>query len=394
MRSRILSFSISFLTISLTVAPAWAQETRVGEITQRQAEKASRLQPNVPGKGERFLNWLQAHADDPNTVYLTFGGLYPSAGFAPGVALRHAFGHARFNTGIGYSVRSYKMVQASLDFPELADDHLEIGSRVRWTDATQVPFYGVGNDTSKDDRVAYGLKRLDAGVSATFKPLWWTRVGGGVAYNRYEDREGAGSRPSIETIESFVPGLFSEARYTHASAFAAIDWRESGGYSRRGGLYSVTLNDYKDSNDTFGFRRIDAEVQQFVPLLKEQWVLAFRALVQTTEAQDNELVPYYLLPTLGGARRHRGYSDFRFQDRHLMVLSGEYRWLPSRVVDMALFFDAGKVTHDRSDLDFDGLKTAFGIGFRVHGPNITPVRIDVAHGREGLRVHLTGGIPF
>jgi hypothetical protein len=392
---RLLNIFGTFLLVStFTAPPASAQETRAEEIAQKQAEKAKNLQPNVPGKGERFLNWLQAHADDPNTVYLTFGGLYPSAGFAPGIAMRHAFGDARFTAGVGYSLKSYKMAQASLGWPELFGDKLDVNTRVRWTDATQVPFYGVGNESEKSDRVAYGLKALEAGGSATLKPIWWYRLGGGIAYRRYEDREGRGTRPSIETTNTFVPGLFSEARYTQTSAFTAIDWRESPGYTRSGGLYSVTFSNYKDSNDAFGFRRVDVDLQQFIPLLKDQWVLAFRGLVATTDADDNQTVPYYLLPNLGGSRRHRGYSDFRFQDRHLLLLSGEYRWIPSRVVDMALFVDAGKVTSDRSDLDFDGLKTAYGIGLRIHGPTITPVRIDIAHGREGLRIHLTGGVPF
>ena len=384
----------SLFIFSFTALPALAQDSRTDEIAQQQAAKAQKLQPNTPGAGERFVNWLQAHADDPNTVYLTFGGLYPSAGFAPGIALRHAFGDARLNAGVGYSLKNYKMAQASLAFPELFGDKLEIGTRVRWTDATQVPFYGVGDDSEKDDRVAYGLKALEGGASAAFKPIWWYRLGGGLSYRRYEDREGAGTRPSVETIDSFVPGLFSDTRYTQATAFTAIDWRDSPGYTRRGGVYSVTAHNYTDSDDRFGFRRLDGEVQQFLPMLKDQWVLAFRGLVETTDIDDNQLVPYYLLPALGGSRRHRGYSDFRFQDRHLLLLTGEYRWLPSRVVDMALFVDAGKVSHDRSDLDFNHLKTAFGIGFRIHGPNVTPVRIDVAHGKEGLRIHLTGGVPF
>ena len=113
-----------------------------------------------------------------------------------------------------------------------------------------------------------------------------------------------------------------------------------------------------------------------------------------TDAADNQLVPYYLLPSLGGSRRHRGYSDFRFQDENLLLVSGEYRWMPSRIVDMALFVDAGKVARDRADLDFSHLKTAYGIGLRIHGPALTPLRIDVAHADEGWRFHLTGGLPF
>lgn len=379
--------------LSLLAAPAAAQDSRAAEVARQQADKSQRLTPNTPSGTERFLDWLQGHSTDPNTVYVTFGGLYPSGGFAPGLALRHAFGHARFNVGGAYSLRSYKLAHVSLNFPELAGNKLEVGTRARWTDATQVPFYGLGNDAPKADRASYGLRVLDVGGTAAFKPVPWYKIGAGIGVRRIEDRAGTGTRPSIETLPA-APGLFDEARYTTTTAFTAIDWRGSPGYTRHGGLYSLALNDFKDAADRYGFRRVDAEVQQFLPLLKEQWVLAFRGLVQTTDVDEGQVVPYHQLPSLGGAHMHRGYSDFRFQDRHLMLLSAEYRWLPSRILDMALFVDAGKVAADRRDLDLDGLKTAYGIGMRIHGPTFTPLRLDVAHGKEGLRIHLTGGRAF
>jgi hypothetical protein len=385
-----------FFAVMLTAFPARAQDSRAAEIAAQQAERSKQLTPNTTTGGEKALDWFEDHFTDPNTFYLTFGGIYPSGGFAPGLAGRRAIGHARLNAGVAYSLRNYKLVHTSLNFPELAGNRVEIETRVRWTDATQVPFYGVGNDSSKDNRVNYGLRSLEAGASITLKPVPWYRIGGGYALRRIEDRAGTGRFPSIETLDSPAspPQLFAEARYTQATAFTAIDWRESPGYTRRGGLYRVALNDFKDADDRFSFRRLDAEIQQSIPLLKEHWVVAFRALMQTTDVDGDEVVPYYLLPTLGGARMHRGYSDFRFQDRHVMLLSGEYRWLPSRIIDMALFVDAGKVARERRDLDFDELKTAYGIGIRFHGPTFTPLRLDVARGNEGVRVHITGGIAF
>ena len=390
------SIPIVILAFMLAASQASAQDSRADEIARQQAEKSQKLMPNTATGAEKTLEWLEGHFTDPDTVYLTFGGLYPSGGFAPGLALRRAFGHARFNVGGAYSLRNYKLLHVSLNFPELAGNKLEVETGVRWTDATQVPFYGLGNETSKDDRVNYGLRALEAGATVAFKPVPWYRIGGGIALRRIEDREGVGSHPSIETFPTIgpLPGLFSEAKYTQATAFTGIDWRESSGYTRRGGLYSVALQDFRDADDGFSFRRVDAEIQQFLPVLKEHWVLAFRGLVQTTDVDDSQVVPYYLLPSLGGARRHRGYGDFRFQDRHMMLVSAEYRWLPSRVIDMALFVDAGKVTRERGDLDFDGLKTAWGIGMRLHGPTFTPLRLDVARGKEGVRVHLTGGVAF
>jgi hypothetical protein len=388
------TISTFFVAIMLIATPAAAQDSRAAEIAARQADKATKLTPNTESRAEKALEWFEGHVTDPSTFYLRFGGIYPSAGFAGGLGYRHAAGHARLNVSGAYSERAYKGAEASLNFPELAGEKLEIETRVRWTDATQVPFYGVGNESTKDARVNYGLELFDAGALVTLKPVPWYRIGGGIALRVSEDRAGTGSRPSIETLPSPPPSLFSEARYTQMQVVTAIDWRESRGYTRRGGLYSIAWNDFKDAGDAFSFYRIDAEIQQTIPLLKEHWVLAFRGLLRTTEARDGQSIPYYMLPTLGGARFHRGYSDFRFQDRHVLLLSGEYRWIPSRVIDMALFVDSGRVAPERRDLDFDDLKTAYGIGFRVHGPNFTPFRLDVAHGDEGFRVHVTGGIAF
>jgi outer membrane translocation and assembly module TamA len=63
-------------------------------------------------------------------------------------------------------------------------------------------------------------------------------------------------------------------------------------------------------------------------------------------------------------------------------------------MDMAIFYDAGKVTSRREDLNFDGLKQNFGVGVRFHGPLTTPLRIDVARGSEGVNVVFSGAAPF
>ena len=60
-------------------------------------------------------------------------------------------------------------------------------------------------------------------------------------------------------------------------------------------------------------------------------------------------------------------------------MSGEFRWIPSRLgMDMAIFYDAGKVASRREDLNFVGLEHDWGVGVRLHGPAQTPLRIEVA----------------
>jgi len=82
----------------------------------------------------------------------------------------------------------------------------------------------------------------------------------------------------------------------------------------------------------------------------------------------------------------RGYSSWRFRDRNSMELQAEWRVIVNRFVDMAAFYDTGKVTAHARDLDFGGLRHDYGLGFRFHGPLATPLRIDLAKGNEGFTI--------
>jgi outer membrane translocation and assembly module TamA len=62
--------------------------------------------------------------------------------------------------------------------------------------------------------------------------------------------------------------------------------------------------------------------------------------------------------------------------------------------DTAVFYDAGKVAARRADLDLNGLKSDYGFGLRFHGPLATPLRVDVARSREGLKIYFASSAVF
>jgi Omp85 superfamily domain len=187
-----------------------------------------------------------------------------------------------------------------------------------------------------------------------------------------------------------LPGRGQELRYQVAQAGAAIDWRTSPGYSTHGGFYRATWSDYQEThNRPFSFQSVECEAVQFIPFVREQSILAVRGLVTMTMTADGNEVPFMLEPTLGSDDTLRGYVTRRFTDRNRLLLTAEYRWRPSRYVDMALFVDAGKVAPSRSDLDLSSLETDWGIGIRFHGPGFTALRAEVAKGREGWRLALS-----
>ena len=116
--------------------------------------------------------------------------------------------------------------------------------------------------------------------------------------------------------------------------------------------------------------------------------------MQTT-VDDDDVVPYFLMPSLGSSSTLRAFNSRRFRDRHSLLASGEFRWIPNRLgMDMALFYDAGKVTSRRADLNFSGLEHNAGIGLRLHGPSLTVIRIELARGSEGWNTVFSSSAAF
>ena len=178
-------------------------------------------------------------------------------------------------------------------------------------------------------------------------------------------------------------------------ALDALDWRTSPGYSTRGGLLRVDSRRYDASGDArFSFDRIEVEAAHLVPLLHEQYVLAFRALMTETRPLSGDVVPFVFLPSIGGGSTVRGLVNRRLHDRSRALVTAEYRWRPSRFLDMALFVDNGTVAPRAADIRWNDFTTAWGIGARLHGPAVTALRVDAARGREGWVFVFSGGQPF
>ncbi len=376
---------------------AMAQETRAAEIAAKQSEKAAASAPYRPSRFEATMVRLEeSFASPPNGFFPEVGSIYAGGGFSGGVGYRHFYGRdAVWDVRGLYSVKNYKQVEVGTRTPWDGRGKWSFAARAGWLDAPQVGYFGQGMP-DESVRASFQLTQSYAAVTAGLRPTRWTRLQGEVGYDDYETDQGSGKYPSIETIYDPItaPGLFSSPAFLRTTAMAAIDWRTSPGYSRKGGFYGVTLTSHADSDDTYSFQRVDGELIQHLPILRENWVLSLRGRVQTTLDEDDN-VPYFLLAQLGSGRTLRGYESGRFRDFHSILTSVEFRWIPSRLaLDMALFYDAGKVTRRRADLDFKGFKSDYGIGARFHGPTTTVLRIEGARGSDGWRLVVATSAAF
>lgn len=384
--------------VLLLAAPAGAQQSRADVIAAEQRAKAAELKPREAGTAERWVTAVRRELlDEPNGLYPFFASVYSGGGFTLGAGYRQFFGdRTHWDLKGLYSVKSYKLFELSTDSWGHANGRIDFHGRVGWRDATQVAFYGLGIG-SPDQRSNFRLKQTYFGGDVNVRPGGFTVFGAGLAYEDYSLEEGQGTQPSIEEIftPDTAPGLGVSPTYFHTHASAGLDWRlPSAGYARSGGLYQITYHNYADQDDVFSFDRVDGEIVQHIPILRETWVLSLHGLVQTT-LDDADTVPYFLLPSLGSGSTLRAYPSWRFRDRHSLLMSGEFRWIPNRyVLDMALFYDTGKVASEWDGLGLDGMKSNVGVGIRFHTPLATPLRIELAHGREGLHLVFAGDAAF
>jgi hypothetical protein len=370
-------------------ALAKAQDTRAETIRQEQADKQSTVTPPTLNRGERIIHRLDEFGwitGEPRGIYPVFDSVYPGGGFAAGLGGRKPFGDdGAFSVLGAYSWRGFWRVQTDVALPSFASRRGRVSLTARYLDAPDVKYYGIGMDSSKDAKSFFSYTPWGGGGRLDFDLSRHLTVGGGVNYIDIETGSGD-TGPSIEERFSpaTAPGLeLDQFKYVNSTAKAVFDWRSRLGYAGSGGLYRVQVDDfYEKDNDQFSYRSLEAEVLQLIPLMRANWVIALRGLTTITDIDDTESVPYFMLPALGGGKTLRGYPDFRFRDRHRLVMNAELRWTPARFLDMAVFYDTGKVAARKGDLNFEDLEDSYGIGMRFIGLKGYAFRVEVAHSRE------------
>jgi hypothetical protein len=398
MSSRAARIGLAFaLLISLRgIHPAAAAgqtpDTRAGEIERQQAEKARSLEPYKRNwVEERLLRIEQAGGFNvARGFFVTFGDIKQGSSLAMGPAYGKTFtNEAVVIAKAAYSIREFKLAQLFAQAPPMARGRLIVNGRARWQDAPELAVYPLGPRSPKT-RANYSETKTELSGQALFAPVPFVRLGAGASVEKFDTGGASSSRhPSVEQLFSVpeMPGIGADPEYFHSFVTAGLDSREGLGFSRSGTQLQATLHDYRQQNDgPWSFRRLDGIARQMIPILHGNWVLDLSVRASTTDADAGNEVPFFLMPDLGGASELRGFSNYRFRDRHSIIATAEYRWYVQEYAEMAIFYDAGKVVPRKGDLDFSGLKSDVGIGLRFHTPRTTVLRFEVARSNEGLRL--------
>lgn len=350
--------------------------TRAEELRRQREDKSKALAPPEPTGLERLLMDLESGRlferllNPAEGLYPKVGNVTAGSGIAFGPAYRQPGlfgGHADFSTFAAGSFQKYWLIDARLKLPRLARERVALDLHAQRYDFPEEDFFGLGPGSRREDHTTYGLRDTVFGGSATVRPVSWFSFGGG-----------------LDHLSPRVSTLPRQPDFVRYEAVADLNYREPRGNPRRGGRYALTLQHFDDTDgDRHTFRRVEADLQQYISLLRDRRVLALHALVSMSDADAGRDIPFYFQRTLGGPDDLRGFRRFRFRDRHLLLLQAEYRWEIFTAVDGAIFYDAGKVASRAEDLNLEDLESDYGVGFRFGSRNGVFLRVEGAFGSSG-----------
>ena len=259
-------------------------------------------------------------------------------------------------------------------------------------------YFGVGADSVESQRSEYRLRNTDLAGYGIIRASDWLSFGGQFGWVKQptiSSSTGPFDRdfPDSRLVFPADPGMAAQTSLLYGSATVEADTRDYPSRPTKGGLYRAAVRAFSDRDlSQFSFQRYEAEGLQVLPIAGERWVIAFHGWGVFSGTSAGNSVPFYMLPSLGGGNTLRGYHDYRFHDRNLLVVNAESRWALFSHVDAAAFVDAGNVAARAGDLNLD--KTSYGGGLRLHSRASTLARFDVAHSREGWRAAFRLSDPF
>jgi hypothetical protein len=317
----------------------------------------------------------------------TFGS-NGSAGPSAGVVLRGRSGFsARSTLKATWSVKDTRRVHLTAHVTERA---FPMGVSVEGLHEYRPNrrFFGIGNDSRREDRSIYLRRENTAAVSffvgkdslnrarALFA-LSDIHIDGG--YNG----SGAHLAKDIFTPEEvpFLTEGSTVVSFGLGGDLAKVDRRQnpSRGIHFRGDGRRVESVDATDLH----YYRWQAEGRSYLPVFAERRVIALRLLYEGVDPRSGSSeIPFYRLPEAVQEARFAGYSNHRFSDRQLLLGHAEYRWVIWRNLWATAFVEAGEVAPFANAFTWSARHSSHGGGLTMWLTESTHARLDIAKGEK------------
>jgi hypothetical protein len=287
---------------------------------------------------------------------------------------------------------------AAMQFQNLTRQDLKFTLQGVHADAPQLDYYGPGPNSSVSNHTNYRLEttlfdlRGELRAHPHFVPACHV---GGLLLN-----VGPGTNNSLPSTESVfgpaaAPGIDQQSNYVVAGCSVQLDLRDLPDNPGKGTYVGGIYERYQAQGlNRFSFNRVSAQAEEYIPFFNRKRVIELRANTVLSWHNDNQVVPFYLQPTLGSDTELRGFPRYRFYDENSTAMTAEYRWEINTGLDMALFFDTGQVFPRPGSFSLSEIESSAGFGFRFKDRTRVLARVDMGFSREGFQVWLKFGKLF
>lgn len=389
------------LTALMCLAASWSvygqPQSRAEVIEEERAQKEASLSPEVEPKGQQWIERVENSvpyrlvSGQMGGYGVAFGAIIPGSGFAIGPRYTRTdllSGRLTASVEARASLNQSYVGRVDLALPHLLHNRAFVNFVAVHRNISEMPYYGSGPDSVKTGRSNYRLEdtnlELRPGLRI-YKGLQASLIGSYLTVNA-----GPGhSSTFISTEQQYgpgaAPGIDRQTNFWRAGGLLEYDWRNAALTS--GGKYSAQYVRYKATDlSHYNFFRLDLDATQYIPLFNHTRVIALHGATSLTEAGDGRRVPFYLQPGLGGPESLRGYRFGRFYGDNSTLVTAEYRWDASSILQVVAFADAGKVFDRWEQWNLHNLQSDVGFGFRVKSPAGSAFTVSTAFSHEGFQV--------
>lgn len=263
----------------------------------------------------------------------------------------------------------------------IADERYHLGGTA-WVSYLDYAYFGVGNDTTMQDREDYTSVRWSVRPELV-RRITRALYAGAVYELRYENQTEISEGGELAMAR--VPGA-QGAIISGLGALLRYDTRDHAFTPRSGGLVTLSPRAYMtELGGDHDFTRLLLEASWFFSLGGDH-VLAADGRLDLRGGQP----PFTYLSSGGGSRLLRGMLEGRYRDMQFVGAQAEYRFPLFWRLGGAAFAGAGRVARQVSELTPDGLHYAGGGGLRfaIQKDERITVRLDYGRSRDDSGFYL------
>jgi len=248
-------------------------------------------------------------------------------------------------------------------------------------------FYGIGNNTSKDNKESYESTDFNAAflLERKLRDMFYA----GVLY-QYDNSEIEAESTSLHFNNSLTG---AEGGVRSGLGFSlSIDTRDNINDPRSGTFINFQSKYFEDVfGSDFTYRAVQFHMNYY-HMITDETGLAFKGYIRMTRGD----IPFQDLSSPDGTDILRGIEYGRYRDRDLASFQAEYRYSIYKKWGGTFFLETAQVADELSDLDIGGWKSGAGAGLRyaLNQREKLNVRLDISYVDSGFGIVLSNREAF